>query len=514
MLLGARAWARGLVLVWVAVSIFQTAEAAGWGRLGSLASLVKPPLRQAPKLLEGHVKYDENNGVFSFVRGLQGLPRDDSPAHGSYSDALRHKSNFGQLRITTNPAFPDDVQMQAAGFVEGYLTAERIFDYAYNMKSWLASQTNDTFKVGDWLFEQDRWARQQVKDFMNGEGDAATGAPSPSYWRAVGLLISQMDGLMAGYSARLSEMGPEAPLERLTKWDFLVLNSLGDMEDLLAIIFPNTDDGSDTSDYDDIDNNTTGQAGQAVELSANNPTTIARTTSETEITTEDTNVKAKGLKAGKSKARSTRTPNPERDSSFFFRLEKQEEQEEEEAGAAKPADTSAADASRVQQRQEEQRLRRISRAMMAGEREQQPETVSKVEANVREDEDEEDPGLPIAPPRGSWEGLTPGQVRARIAMRGRCTALIKVTPGLDDLLMGHVTWWSYASMLRIYKHYNLRLNQLTGPGGQPANTRISFSSYPGEGVPHASPDCPSLIIISQTSSTRTCQCNACVPAAG
>lgn len=28
--------------------------------------------------------------------------------------------------------------------------AERIFDYAYNMKAWLASQTNDTFKVGDW----------------------------------------------------------------------------------------------------------------------------------------------------------------------------------------------------------------------------------------------------------------------------------------------------------------------------------------------------------------------------
>ncbi len=27
---------------------------------------------------------------------------------------------------------------------------ERIFDYAYNMKAWLASQTNDTFKVGDW----------------------------------------------------------------------------------------------------------------------------------------------------------------------------------------------------------------------------------------------------------------------------------------------------------------------------------------------------------------------------
>lgn len=59
--------------------------------------------------------------------------------------------------------------------------------------------------------------------------------PSPSYWQAVGLLIAQSDGLLAGYSARLSELTPEVgSLERLTKWDFLVLNALGDMDDLLG----------------------------------------------------------------------------------------------------------------------------------------------------------------------------------------------------------------------------------------------------------------------------------------
>jgi hypothetical protein len=85
------------------------------------------------------------------------------------------------------------------------------------------------------LFEQDHWARQMVKTHGAGDGDDdAAAAPSPSYWRAVGLLMSQADGLMAGYSARLAELGPEAPLERLTKWDFLVLNALGDMDDLLG----------------------------------------------------------------------------------------------------------------------------------------------------------------------------------------------------------------------------------------------------------------------------------------
>ena len=40
--------------------------------------------------------------------------------------------------------------MQAAGYLEGYLSAERIFDHWYNVKWWLSQQTNDTFKIMDW----------------------------------------------------------------------------------------------------------------------------------------------------------------------------------------------------------------------------------------------------------------------------------------------------------------------------------------------------------------------------
>jgi cytosine/adenosine deaminase-related metal-dependent hydrolase len=59
-------------------------------------------------------------------------------------------------------------------------------------------------------------------------------------------------------------------------------------------------------------------------------------------------------------------------------------------------------------------------------------------------------------------------------LRGRCSVLIKVTPDFQDLLLGHVTWWTYTGMTRLYKHYSFALH------GKQYNTRLtSMSSYPG-----------------------------------
>lgn len=71
-------------------------------------------------------------------------------ACGSFSPGNSHASNFGQLRVTTHGPWSDSLQMQAAGYLEGYLTAGEIFDHWYNWKWWLSQQTNDTFKVMGW----------------------------------------------------------------------------------------------------------------------------------------------------------------------------------------------------------------------------------------------------------------------------------------------------------------------------------------------------------------------------
>jgi hypothetical protein len=57
---------------------------------------------------------------------------------------------------------------------------------------------------------------------------------------------------------------------------------------------------------------------------------------------------------------------------------------------------------------------------------------------------------------------------------GRCSVLVKVTPDLNDLLVGHTTWWTYTAMTRIYKHYNFELQ-----GSQYKAHLTSMSSYPG-----------------------------------
>lgn len=57
---------------------------------------------------------------------------------------------------------------------------------------------------------------------------------------------------------------------------------------------------------------------------------------------------------------------------------------------------------------------------------------------------------------------------------GKCSALIKVTGDLSDLLMGHSTWDTFTAMMRIYKHFELGLRD-----ENIAAKRYSFSSYPG-----------------------------------
>lgn len=63
----------------------------------------------------------------------------------------------------------------------------------------------------------------------------------------------------------------------------------------------------------------------------------------------------------------------------------------------------------------------------------------------------------------------------RYAQRsGHCSALIKVTPGYENMYMAHDSWFVYSSMLRIFKHYDFDVFENPSP-----NSKMSFSSYPG-----------------------------------
>lgn len=77
-------------------------------------------------------------------------------------------------------------------------------------------------------------------------------------------------------------------------------------------------------------------------------------------------------------------------------------------------------------------------------------------------------GLPVDDPKVEEEW------RRRVVGEGRCSALVRVTEGSGDLLVGHTTWADYATMTRIFKYYTIPLED-----AETMATTLIMSSYPG-----------------------------------
>mmetsp|Transcript_73389 Transcript_73389/g.192423 ORF Transcript_73389/g.192423 Transcript_73389/m.192423 type:complete len:670 (-) Transcript_73389:24-2033(-) len=85
------------------------------------------------------------------------------------------------------------------------------------------------------------------------------------------------------------------------------------------------------------------------------------------------------------------------------------------------------------------------------------------------------PAAPKAAANASVEDpLDDAHWEKRIVNDGRCSALVRLTEGNDDLLLGHTTWDDYSKMTRIFKYYKFNLK-----ASETMATNIAFSSYPG-----------------------------------
>jgi hypothetical protein len=110
------------------------------------------------------------------------------------------------------------------GFIEGALTAARIAQHYNNTNAWVVSQ----FKGGvvppaiiNFFSAQDAWMRA---------GIAANASADPT-WAAVGAVVAQFDGLVAGYAAT----NPPLPL---SVYQFEQMNAMGDLLDLIPAVSP------------------------------------------------------------------------------------------------------------------------------------------------------------------------------------------------------------------------------------------------------------------------------------
>lgn len=144
-------------------------------------------------------------------------------AYGWFVDYEGTTSGFGRLSVASNPAFNATTQAFGAGFVEGALTWQRIYEQYLNMHAWL--QSNFDGGVIPAVYEQffanqSAWSRAQAA------------ANNSAYWQATGAVLAQFDGLVAGY-------GAVAPANMsLGVWEFDQLNAMGDFLDLIPALQP------------------------------------------------------------------------------------------------------------------------------------------------------------------------------------------------------------------------------------------------------------------------------------
>ncbi|GAX82744.1 hypothetical protein CEUSTIGMA_g10170.t1 [Chlamydomonas eustigma] len=206
---------------------------------------VSDPLGQ-----KGCVVHFRQSNKLSFA-ALTNSP--DCVAYGSFSSWESQPSYFAQLRVSLydTGAFDDQLKMRAAGYLEGYLSAESLSDHAYNVRSWLQSNRNGAKNVIKWLVMQDAWIRDHVQQVRKSsptgdESHTASGSRSGNdiekrqsearYWEAISLVLSQLDGILEGYNSRRhAEAGNGFHFEEVTKEDLLIINALGDLGDLLPM---------------------------------------------------------------------------------------------------------------------------------------------------------------------------------------------------------------------------------------------------------------------------------------
>ena len=61
---------------------------------------------------------------------------------GSFTDSVHTRSGFGVLHLHASPKASDAEQMFAMGYLEGWLTAERVYDHYFNMRAFFNMTTS------------------------------------------------------------------------------------------------------------------------------------------------------------------------------------------------------------------------------------------------------------------------------------------------------------------------------------------------------------------------------------
>ena len=138
-------------------------------------------------------------------------------AYGSFANTL-NTTGWGILDVVANGNFADTDMAFAAGYLEGYLSANMIYDTAQNLRNVLFGTDEPSEALKTFLTTQYAWLDAQVSA---NAGD--------HYWQQVGNVRAQLNGLIAGYNA-------QSAFPALAEFDFWMLNGNGDLFTIMSAV--------------------------------------------------------------------------------------------------------------------------------------------------------------------------------------------------------------------------------------------------------------------------------------
>ncbi|XP_072043162.1 phospholipase B-like 1, partial [Amphiura filiformis] len=157
-------------------------------------------------------------GVLDQVGGVAVATFNDSIEETGWS-VLNIKSGYG------NKKSKDIDILYAAGYLEGALTAKRIYQMVVNMNGTFYDDQKPEVvqKMHDFFASQDKWMRKMIAK-----------NPRDAYWQVVALVVAHIDGLLDGYNAMPYQDKP------LDMFAMQTLNGVGDLIDLRHALDPST----------------------------------------------------------------------------------------------------------------------------------------------------------------------------------------------------------------------------------------------------------------------------------
>ena len=138
-------------------------------------------------------------------------------AWSTFVDSM-NETGWSVLRVNTNSAYSDLLQMRAAGFIEGALTAPHILQNSIISNADAYGANPAPANIVKWFATQQTWIEQQI-----------AAHPNDRIWIGMSYIMAQLDGIQRGYEATVT--GQKNPL---TMTDWATMNGDGDIGDIMA----------------------------------------------------------------------------------------------------------------------------------------------------------------------------------------------------------------------------------------------------------------------------------------